>query len=52
MIDLASLEGPSDHVRCEELNEPLPLEAARFAFVYNDGKGIQQRIEAVDLAAE
>jgi hypothetical protein len=52
MIDLASVEVPFDHVRCEELNELVPLEVSRFAFVYDDGNGIQHRIEAVDLAAE
>lgn len=52
MVDLASVGHPFDHVRCGDPLRLVPLTSARFAFVHDNGGGLQMRVDAVDLEAE
>lgn len=52
MVGLSSIAGPFDHVRCAEAGGLVPLDAARFIFVYEASDGSQQRLEVVNLTAE
>jgi hypothetical protein len=52
LINLSSIAKPFDHVRCSEPAGLVPLDTARFVFVYEADDGSQRQLEQVNLAAE
>jgi len=52
MVDLSSNASPFDHVRCGEPPRLVPLQDARFVFVYTGSHGNLVQLETVDLEAE
>ena len=52
VIGLSSIARPFDHAQCVEPTGLVPLDTARFVFVYEADDGSQRRLELVDLEAE
>jgi hypothetical protein len=52
LIGLSSIAGPFDHAQCVEPTGLVPLDAARFVFVYESDDGSQRRLELVNFEAE
>jgi hypothetical protein len=51
VMGLSSVTNPFDHVRCEGRTSLVPLEGARFVFVYDVGDGAQT-LDSVNLLAD